>query len=51
VYLSGYTRVADSLRVRPELEGVLGSGRVSVAAAAALLDAGLIELDDHGNVV
>lgn len=51
VYLSGYTRVADGLRARSELEGVLGSGRVSVAAAAALLDAGLIELDDDGNVV
>jgi hypothetical protein len=51
VYLSGYVRVARSLESRPELEGVLASGRVSVTAAASLLDAGLVELDDDRDVV
>jgi hypothetical protein len=51
VYLSGYVRVAGSFASRPELEGVLAGGRVSVAAAASLLDAALIELDDDRDVI
>lgn len=51
VYLAGYRRVAGALSVRPELEALLASGRVSCAAAARLLDAGSVELDDDGNVV
>jgi hypothetical protein len=51
VYLSGYVRVAGSFSSRPELEGVLAGGRVSVAAAGSLLDAALIELDDDRDVI
>lgn len=51
VYLSGYLRVARGLESRPELERVLASGRVSVTAAASLLDAALVELDDDRDVV
>jgi hypothetical protein len=51
VYLSGYSRVTAALRSRPELERVLQGGRVSVAAAAQLLDAALIELHDDRDVI
>lgn len=50
VYLTGYLRVARALAVRPELEQVLQSGRVSLEAADALLTDG-VELDDDGDVV
>jgi hypothetical protein len=49
IYLTGYYRVAAALAVRPELELVLKSGRVSLAAAEALLDS--LELDDDRNVI
>jgi hypothetical protein len=51
VYLAGYRSVAGALSARPELEALLASGRVSCAAAASLLDAGSVELDDDGNMV
>lgn len=50
VYLTAYHRVASGLALRPELERLLASGRVSLAAAEALLF-GSVELDDDGNVV
>lgn len=50
IYLSGYARVLGRLGARPELEGVLQSGRVSLDAAEALL-AGSVELDDDGDVI
>lgn len=50
VYLSGYLRVAEGLALRPELEHVMSSGRVPIAAAASLLG-GWVELDDDGDVV
>ncbi len=50
IYLQGYQRVGLAFARRPELEPVLGSGRVSLSAANALL-AGSIELDDDWNVV
>ncbi len=51
IYLQGYYRVALGLAGRPELERVQASGRVSISASAALLEAGSIELDDDRNVV
>jgi hypothetical protein len=50
IYLQGYQRVAVAFARRPELEQVLGSGRVSISAANGLL-AGSIELDDDRDVV
>jgi hypothetical protein len=50
IYLVGYHRVAVALGRRPELERVLVSGRVTIAAAEALLR-GSIELDDDRNVI
>lgn len=50
IYLSGYQRVASGLARRPELERVLSSGRVTLAAAEQLLR-GSVELDDDGDVV
>jgi hypothetical protein len=45
IYLTGYQRVAVALGRRPELERVLSSGRVGLAAAEALL-LDSVELDD-----
>lgn len=50
IYLVGYRRVAVALGRRPELERIMASGRVSVSAAAALLE-GSVELDDDRDVV
>jgi len=50
IYLTGYCRVATELARRPELERVQQNGRISLSAAAALLE-GSIQLDDDGDVV
>jgi len=50
VYLAGYERVKSVLEQQPQLEALQRSGRVSLAAAAALRDS-LIELDDDRNVI
>jgi hypothetical protein len=51
IYLSGYRRLSGTIDTRPELEAVMRSGRVSLAAAARLLDSCSVELDDHRNVI
>ncbi|HXK17562.1 MAG TPA: tyrosine/phenylalanine carboxypeptidase domain-containing protein, partial [Polyangiaceae bacterium] len=50
IYLTGYCRVAAALAARPELEALQASGRVSLSAAAALLEDS-IELDDDGDMI
>jgi hypothetical protein len=50
VYWVGYTRVTRAFAAEPELEQLLRHGRVSIAAARALL-ADSIELDDDRDVI
>jgi hypothetical protein len=51
LYLSGLQRVTSAFAARAELDALLSHGRVSLEAAAQLLDAGSVELDDDGDVV
>lgn len=50
IYLTGYDRAVQAFARRPELSRVQSSGRVSLDAAAALLDDS-VELDDHRNMI
>ncbi len=49
VYLTGYARVAYGLGKEPKLEAIMRAGRVSLGAAALLVDS--CKLDDDGDMV